>query len=669
MIRYIIFVALCICTGIVSAIDHHAKDSLLLQLKHTTVSAQRISIYRNLADICFETPDEKTYLLGMYREAKKAGDTPMMLDALNDLACGEAKEYRMDSAYHYMNLIKATHNVKEIIPLSAYLHMRFFDVLCSHNETEEAIAKELQFTEEKKSDAPSLYSKIVQAYITGSSLHSNEMMKEALPYLETAMNLSKQLPPEKRIKFVSMIVWKLSNIYSFLNECDSAIRLLEEDLENQQLYYKDHYEAKRPFYNLAARELQIYASLLTNAIMVAPEKMDYYWQQIVKLNKELTNPYDRYNYFLSMDNYYLNLKPHPNYEQALIANDSLIQIAQTIIPNNLPGLYDIQSQTYEAMGNFKEALAYLRISAQYKDSLNTENMQKQLSELQIKYEVNKLNNEKSQLEIKNKRILVICLFIILTIVIVICLYLYHNLKKEKKMKIHLRNLKQKAEESEKMKTAFINSICHEIRTPLNAIVGFSDLIFNDEVDKENRESFSHEVQKNTVLLTSLINNMLEVSSLDVSQEKLPCKQVDLHHICIQEMKQLSRYHKPDIEYHMDLPEHPVILSTHEKYLSLVIEHLLNNANKFTEKGTITLRYRMDEAHQQLHISVTDTGCGIPVDKHKEVFERFSKLNTFTPGNGLGLYLCQLIIRRLSGEINIDPTYKEGTKITVTIPVQ
>ena len=120
---------------------------------------------------------------------------------------------------------------------------------------------------------------------------------------------------------------------------------------------------------------------------------------------------------------------------------------------------------------------------------------------------------------------------------------------------------------------------------------------------------------------------------------------------------------------MDLPEHPVILSTHEKYLSLVIEHLLNNANKFTEKGTITLRYRMDEAHQRLHISVTDTGCGIPVDKHKEVLERFSKLNTFTPGNGLGLYLCQLIIRRLSGEINIDPTYKEGTKITVTIPVQ
>ena len=272
--------------------------------------------------------------------------------------------------------------------------MRFFDTLCSHNETEEAITKELQFIEEKKSDEASLYSKIAQAYITGGSLHYNDMIKEALPYLETAMNLSKQLPPEKQILFVSIIVWKLSNTYSMLNKCDSAIRILDENLQTQQQYYKDHYQTQRPFYNMAIHELRFYTSLLTNAISEAPEKMDYYWQQIVKLNKKLTNPYDRYNYFLSMDNYYLNQKPQPHYEKALVANDSLIQIAQEIIPNNLPGLYDIQSQTYEAMGNFKEALAYLRIATQYKDSLTTENMQKQLGELQIKYEVNKLNNEK-----------------------------------------------------------------------------------------------------------------------------------------------------------------------------------------------------------------------------------------------------------------------------------
>ena len=91
------------------------------------------------------------------------------------------------------------------------------------------------------------YSKIAQAYITGGSLHYNDMIKEALPYLETAMNLSKQLPLEKQILFASIIVWKLSNTYSMLNKCDSAIRILDENLQTQQQYYKDHYQTQRSF--------------------------------------------------------------------------------------------------------------------------------------------------------------------------------------------------------------------------------------------------------------------------------------------------------------------------------------------------------------------------------------------------------------------------------------
>lgn len=220
-----------------------------------------------------------------------------------------------------------------------------------------------------------------------------------------------------------------------------------------------------------------------------------------------------------------------------------------------------------------------------------------------------------------------------------------------------------------MKTALISSVCHEVRTPPSVIVSFSNLTFNGEVDKKNRKGFLHGVQENMVLLTPLTNNTLEVSNLSVSQEKLPCRQVGLRRIYIQEMKRLSQYHKPDIEHHTSLSEHPAALSTHERYLSLVVEHLLNNIGKFIEKGTVTLHYRMDEAHQQLHISVADTGYGIPVDKHKEVLEHSSKLNMFTLGGGLGPYLRQLITRRLPGEINIDPTCREDTKIAVAIPIQ
>lgn len=112
----------------------------------------------------------------------------------------------------------------------------------------------------------------------------------------------------------------------------------------------------------------------------------------------------------------------------------------------------------------------------------------------------------------------------------------------------------------------------------------------------------------------------------------------------------------------------MIIPTNAQYLTLVIEHLLGNANKFTEKGQITLGYNLNPTENKIQISVTDTGCGIPKEKFEEVFNRFSKLDTFVPGNGLGLYLCRLIVKRLDGEIKIDPDYKEGTKMIVILPI-
>ena len=190
---------------------------------------------------------------------------------------------------------------------------------------------------------------------------------------------------------------------------------------------------------------------------------------------------------------------------------------------------------------------------------------------------------------------------------------------------------------------------------------------NEEIDAEMRKEFPPEIQKNTVLLTSLINSMLEVANLDVSEEKLPCQPTDLKSICVHEMKQLKK--KEGIEYKLKITEESMIIPSNAQYLTQVIEHLLSNANKFTEKGQITLGYGVDKSKEKILIYVTDTGCGIPQEKHEEVFNRFSKLDTFVPGNGLGLYLCRLITKRLAGEIKIDPAYKEGIRMIVTLPIK
>lgn len=670
MIRHTIFTIFCLTIAFSAyAVDTHIKDSLLQQLTHTTEPSQRIRIYRNLADVCFESPDEKTYLLKMYHEADRAGDKVNVVNALTDIIYIATDNAQTDSISYYINLIKKAGTPETIVAFPAYIHMRYFDTLCYDGKTAEAIDNESDFLKDNSQDKQDVYNKIAKAYITGSSLRSNGMMKKALPYLKTAYDLSQKISDiHIRYMFKNIVGWRLSNTYSRVNKRDSATCILEEFMHDQLQYYDTYYKEQRPYYNIATRMLQTYSMILTNTVLDNPQKAHKYWLQIVALSKELTSLSDRYNYYLSMSNYYISQKPKPDYEKALLANDSLIKFAPIIAPSNMPGLYNTESDIYEAMGKYKEALEYLKLSYQSKDSLTNNEMLKQLSELQVKYDINKLNNEKSQLEIKNKRILLVFLSSILIIVVAVCLYLFYSLRKERNMKISLQKLNQKAMESENMKTAFINSICHEIRTPLNAIVGFSDLIFNEEIDEEIRQEFPKEIQSNTAMLITLINNMLEVSSLDVSKEKLPCVPTDINNICQYEMDLLMKYAKPDITYQLDLLQESILIPTHEKYLSLVVEHLLNNANKFTEKGSITLSCRLDTERQQLSISVSDTGCGIPKDKYEEVFKRFSKLNTFVQGNGLGLYLCQLIINRLSGDIYIDPAYNQGTRVIVTLPI-
>lgn len=140
-----------------------------------------------------------------------------------------------------------------------------------------------------------------------------------------------------------------------------------------------------------------------------------------------------------------------------------------------------------------------------------------------------------------------------------------------------------------------------------------------------------------------------------------------HSICMQEMDRLkSLDEKKDIRYCLDIDEGICNISTNVPYLSQTLAHLLNNANKFTEKGRIVLSCHREG--EQMVIKVTDTGMGIPLEKQEWVFDRFTKLDEFN-GAGLGLYICRLIVSRLGGTIHIDQEYTEGTSFVLTFPVK
>ena len=159
-----------------------------------------------------------------------------------------------------------------------------------------------------------------------------------------------------------------------------------------------------------------------------------------------------------------------------------------------------------------------------------------------------------------------------------------------------------------------------------------------------------------------------VSNLDSSDEPLPHEMINVKNTCAVEMKKLEQQAKARIDYRMELPEGDLFISSNQQYLSLVLENLLSNANKFTDQGSISLKLRANEAENRVEIDVTDTGPGIPLGKEEVVFQRFTKLDTFAQGQGMGLYLSRRIIQRLSGDIFIDPDYTNGTRMVIYLPL-
>ncbi|MCD7925483.1 MAG: HAMP domain-containing histidine kinase [Bacteroides sp.] len=643
------------------------RDSLLNVAAHSTDVSRRIMAYRNLADLYFEEPEEVVYLHKMYHAAKESHDKGNMLDGLSDLSYTYVKALRFDSVSYYMNLMERTGSMEETIPYLSYLRMRTFEVKARNNRATEAIAEELAVMNDKNIDKNNIYVQIEQAYTTGCALYNEGKTQEAYPFWKRAYELSTKLSFERGYELRTFVLWNYANSLTYQNKGEEFIKYIEELRQLYKNNYERYYVHQRPFYNIDVRYLQCYTALFMAINKLPEDKINYYFDLINEMRPRITKDVDKYNCFLAMNNYYLHKKDYPN---ALATNDSLIKYAWMISPSNVPGLLEISSQIYEAMGNYKDAFRHHKYYTQVQDSLTSSEFKEQLGELQVKYEIDKLNYENSTLANKNKRILLIALSSVLFLVIGVCVYLYYDLKRERRMKKKLSELNKKAGESEKLKTAFVNSMCHEIRTPLNAIVGFSGIITDDTLgnDEAMKMEYYNLITVNAQVLTSLIDHLLVVANLDSSEELLPCERTDIKNICRQEMEKVKRQAKPEITYRLDLPDEEIFISTNEQYLSLVIENLLNNANKFTEKGTISLDVWLDKTQGRLQLTVTDTGCGIPSGKHDVVFQRFSKLDEYVQGNGLGLYLSRLIVTRLSGSIFVDPSYTDGARLVVNLPI-
>ncbi len=320
------------------------------------------------------------------------------------------------------------------------------------------------------------------------------------------------------------------------------------------------------------------------------------------------------------------------------------------------------------LGNSREAcLIYQDVYAK-QDSLTAQSYVRQMNETRVRYYVDQIEIENRAERNNITKWSIIAVSFILVVIIFFALRISKQTKKLIQSKELLEKAKSSAESAIRTKSILLSNMSHEIRTPLNALSGFSTILTEENIDDETRRQCNDIILQNSELLLKLINDVIDMSNLELGMLEFTLKRVDAISICRNVIDTVERVKQTQaaILFHTDLES--LELYTDDLRLQQVLINILINATKFTPSGSITLEISK-QSEQVALFTVTDTGSGIPLSKQGQIFNRFEKLNEGAQGTGLGLSISQLIIERLGGEIWIDAEYTGGARFRFTHPIE
>ena len=349
-------------------------------------------------------------------------------------------------------------------------------------------------------------------------------------------------------------------------------------------------------------------------------------------------------------------------EQALRAIDSIV--------GRDPMTLNAAMRIHDAIGRKDLALEDAYRWVQLQDSLNSELVNNNLSEINVM-----LGTDKVQREAAHERMRLMIFIIVLLAIIVLLLIVRHVTKNRHLNQMEAKNQEleaalEEAKESERMKTAFVQHISHEMRTPLNIITGNAQLIANPdfELEKDDRDRLLKAIDENTVAMTNIVNDLLEMSFSDTKGryhrgDEINVNALALHVLEVKEVKNKGRL---ELKFTTTLADDFTIISNYGAIERILI-HLLGNAFKFTEHGMVELSVR-PAAGNSVEFTVTDTGIGIERGQQEKIFEHFYKVDQFKQGMGIGLSLSRKVAVGLGGSLTIDPDYTDGARFVLVMPV-
>ena len=457
-----------------------------------------------------------------------------------------------------------------------------------------------------------------------------------------------------------------AKIYIDLGEEEKAPELLKKALK----------AVKSPYHEVTAN--LVYVSLYlaqgdTVAARQALEKCRQMYADEPSLKRHIHYLYDvEIDYDWKVGNFQKALNVLDERETELKRKNNLATLMQ-LRKTKADILWDMNRKE-EAAGLYRDFLLEQKKEKERNEEVATGEFATMLNLQQLTAEKGRLEKISQEKQLQNTRII---LFSVIGILCVVIVFLWQQRKLNAKLeksrdkldeknrilieaKEELRKAKEVAEQSNWLKTMFIQNMSHEIRTPLNSIVGFSGVLVDMLEDKEDIGQYVALIESNSKLLLKLVGDILDISILD-SEVEIKHNAVDVNACCQASIDAAGTLFSPDTKLVFKPACDELIINSNYNYIVQVLDNLLSNASKFTHEGSVTLAYEVKKETNQLIFTVTDTGIGIPIDEQEHVFERFVKLDNFSQGAGLGLSICRIVAERLGGFLIIDREYTQGTR--------
>lgn len=671
------------------------RDSLERALPSLTASDDRISTLYNIYDLSTRPSDRVDALKRLYDEAERGNRAEVQLDVMTHLA----NIYRdNDSA-----LVAIEKELDNFVDTDRQREVKLFVAMSrsdieskKDNDNDDNLEK--LFKRENLNAPADPYERALMLYALCSRLSrttSGELLEQ---YMERLEDVTEGLPlPSGSVR--NLIYTRAAPIFTNNQNYRKAVEIDKKMINIIDSLSDSYHSHGRPYRNLNTSRFVCYRRLLGNYKGLTPAEIEAIYtkiQDLAKIDPRIANDLnmvERSNIF-----YYL-------------ATERYAQAVETIkrqIDN--PANKDYRLYYLNALVDAAEKIGdkqtQLDAAIELNQLLRKEIKRKaaeRYRELEIIYDVNALKEANAaavsaheESRVRTERIFAIGLAIAVVTLSILLLLLFRNNRKVKRMaqqqartSERLRNerneLRQTQEEliaardqaksADKLKTDFINNMSHELKTPLAAIVEYSKLIVDCVPEEKTSylQRFANIIDLNSKLIVTLLNDVLDIASLEHGTMSVNYKPSNVYDMCIFALDNLFEKEgrtSKGVEVVFNSAKRPdVIVETDSQRVGQVLLNLLSNADKFTDRGRINLDFDYDEALERLTFTVTDTGIGVPQSQSEAIFSRFRQLDNTSPGCGLGLYISRLLAKLLGGDIKLDTSYRGGARFIFTIPAK